>query len=425
VELGRRQARWGLVAICATYTALAVAYNCIIPLGYGPDEPRHERYYQWILETHTLPANEEQTGAIAHHPPLYYLLCVPFYALLRPLGEVSRHLIRLLSTGLGLAVIVMAYRLLREAFELRIIALVGAACVAWLPHFQLMAAVINNDMLASVFGTATLLMAVLIACRGATLPRCLLAGAALGLGCLTKNSVLPLGIVLVPALVLGVRPPAEEVATDEASKAVRRSPTERLFMGALTILVAWLVTGGWWTVRFLLTYGRLDSDPAWPLAAWPDPSLTARVIRAVGGLYRSTWPLTSWIPPAGQWPVGVALALPSILACGGVVLLVARRWRARDLSGASAVALPVLGALALYAALLQNAVFVNPGRFEGARYWLPAVAGYMGFWLPASWGLWRRGWPWLAGFGLTLLMLCNGLSIYWLVAYLNPTYGPK
>ena len=414
--------RWG---IYVTFVGMSLAYNLIIPPGYGPDEPRHERYYQYILETGQLPRDEATTGAIVHHPPLYYLFCVPVYAALRPLGAAYTYPMRLFSAGLGIIAIIATYRTLLLLFDGRqSVALAGAASVAVWPHYQLISAVISNDMLASVWGALTLYMAVSIALRGATLRRCALAGAFLGLGCYTKSSVLALGVVCVPALIAGGLRPSESTE-GQVGLSRGRLDGDTLFKGAFAAGVAWLAAGGWWTISFVLTYGRLDVDPPWPLYTWPNPAVGARFVRGVWGLFRSSWIQVDWLPPSTRLPVYVALAAMATLSAVGLVSLVVRRARDGQPRKALALLIPVLGALALYLALLHNSVFINPGRFEGGRYWLPAVSGYAGLWLPLMSGILGKRWWWAALAGLLVLVVCNGLSYYWMISYLNPTYGPK
>lgn len=420
--------RRGLLAICVLFVLMALAYNLIIPPHYGPDEIRHERYYQYVYEAWQLPADEASTGAIVHHPPLYYLICLPFWALFSLLGIASDRFMRLVSTALGLVVILITFRLIHRLFartapeSATCFALLGAASVAFLPHFLLISSVVSNDVGAAVWGALVLYMAVSIAQDGLTLKRAIVAGLFLGLGCFTKASAAALGLMLIPALAVGAwRTPGAETDTVPA----KRFDTELFLKSGFVILVAWLVAGGWWLVSFFLRFGRLDSDPPWPLSAWPDPRLSARILRGFTGLFRSAWTQVDWFPPASRWPLYTALALVSVLSAIGLILLVRRTCRAGFPREAWALALPLFGAVVLHASVWFTAIYVHPGRFEGGRYWLPAVAAYMGLWLPGLSGSLGRRWKTGAVCGLALLLLSNALSYYWLIAYLNPTYAPK
>jgi 4-amino-4-deoxy-L-arabinose transferase-like glycosyltransferase len=409
----KARGRTALLAVGLLFVAMSLAYNFIIPLHYGPDETRHEAYYRWILDTWRLPTDEAMTGAIVHHPPLYYLMCVPGYALTRPLGEPAGHVMRLVSTLLGLLVIIVTHRLLRRLFPDRpLVAVAGAAGVAFLPHFLLISSVIGNDAAAALWGSLVLYMAVVIVQEGAGLKRGLGAGLVLGLGCLTKASVVALGPLLALALLVGAW-----------RRRDRRFDTDGFVYGLFGLAIAWMASGGWWIVTRFLRFGTLDAEPPYPLWAWPDPRLSARFLRAVDGLFRSAWTQVDWFPPAARHPLYVALAILSLVSLVGLARLVWARHRA-DGGQPWALAIPLLGALTLYLALLQTAIWGHPGRFEGGRYWLPAVAGYMGLWLPGLAGSSRRYGRLLAASGALLLLMTNVLCYYWLIAYLNPTYGP-
>jgi 4-amino-4-deoxy-L-arabinose transferase-like glycosyltransferase len=408
--------RWGLPALCVVFALMALAYNLIIPLHYGPDEIRHERYYQYMLEAWRLPADEASTGAIAHHPPLYYLICAPFYAVFRHLGEPGGHFMRLVSTGLGILVILVTYRLVKRLFPDQPYApLAGAAGVALLPHFLLISSVISNDIAAVLWGSLILYMSVVLLQEGPNLKRGLGAGLFLGLGCFTKASVVALAPVLLLALILGAW-----------KRRAGRFDTDGFIYGALGVGVISILAGGWWLISYFLRFGTLDAEPPYPLWTWPDPSFSARLLRGIEGLFRSAWTQVDWFPPATRLPLYLVLAVLSLLALIGLVRLIWTRIRQGESPQAWALALPLGGALLVYLALLHTAIWAHPGRFEGGRYWLPAVTAYMGLWLPGLQGLFAGvRWVWAAWAGVAVLLLTNAISYYWLIAYLNPTYAPR
>jgi 4-amino-4-deoxy-L-arabinose transferase-like glycosyltransferase len=408
--------RWGLPALCVLFVAMALAYNFIIPLHYGPDEPRHERYYQYMLDSWRLPPDEASTGAIAHHPPLYYLFCLPVYALARSGGEAGGHLVRLVSTALGVVVIIITYRLVRRLFpDAPGVPLAGAAGVALLPHFLLIGSVISNDIAAVLWGTLILYMSVVMLQEGPNLSRGLWSGLFLGLGCFSKASVVALAPVLIVAAVIGA-----------TKRRAGRFDLDGFIYGGLGILVVGVAAGGWWLINYYLRFGTLDAEPPYPLWAWPDPRFSARLLRGVEGLFRSAWTQVDWFPPASRGPLYGVLAVVSLLTLAGLVRLIWQRFRGGDGYEAWALALPLGGAALVYLALLQTALWAHPGRFEGGRYWLPAVAGYMGLWLPGLQGVWSGvRWAWAALAGAALLLLSNALAYYWLIAYLNPAYAPR
>jgi hypothetical protein len=334
---------------------------------------------------------------------------------------------RLVSTALGVLVILLTYRLVQRLFtrgapeNATRFALLGAASVAFLPHFLLISSVVSNDIGAAVWGALVFYMAVSMAQERLTLRRAVLAGLYLGLGCFTKTSVAALGLMLIPALAVGAWQP-KPLGEDTPA---RRFDLELFLKGGFAVLVTWLAAGGWWLVSMFLRLGRIDSDPPWPLSTWPDPALSARILRGFTGLFRSAWTQVDWFPPASRVPLYAALAIVTVLSAAGLVILLRRLCRGGQPREAWALALPLFGAAVLHASVWMTAIFVHPGRFEGGRYWLPAVAAYMGLWLPGLSGSAGRVWKPLAATGIALLLLSNALSYYWLIAYLNPTYAPK
>ncbi|HVF09631.1 MAG TPA: hypothetical protein VNA16_02455, partial [Abditibacteriaceae bacterium] len=82
--------------------------------------------------------------------------------------------------------------------------------------------------------------------------------------------------------------------------------------------------------------------------------------------------------------------------------------------------------LANWITVLQVALLWHWGWAEGGRYLLPAGAGFSIFL--------ARGWRGLAGakrlpaITVAWSIFCvalNGVAVYWLLSYLNPTFGPK
>ncbi|MFP3905002.1 MAG: hypothetical protein ACLFWB_12230, partial [Armatimonadota bacterium] len=76
-----------------------------------------------------------------------------------------------------------------------------------------------------------------------------------------------------------------------------------------------------------------------------------------------------------------------------------------------------------YAALLHNAMHTNPGRFEGGRYALPAVAATMSMMAIGPLALPKENrniaWWWAAG----LLLVMNAVAFYEMFIYLIPTFA--
>ena len=108
-------------------------------------------YVKLLLDQHQLPVilstnpYSETGGAHAFHPPLYYLLLLPFYALTRgALGENSWHFVRLISLILCLIPLPLIYQIARRVGSQWFARLVVAQ-IALLPMWGMTAATINND----------------------------------------------------------------------------------------------------------------------------------------------------------------------------------------------------------------------------------------------------------------------------------------
>ena len=109
-----------LIGIIFMSALLGLAYNGAMHLGYGPDEPRHMNYVKLLFEEHSLPRlnpdGTEYHGAHTFHPPLYYLVLLPFYAAFHSLpGEAGWHVVRLVSLLICLASLPLIYQIAERA----------------------------------------------------------------------------------------------------------------------------------------------------------------------------------------------------------------------------------------------------------------------------------------------------------------------
>ncbi|RYX79948.1 hypothetical protein EON83_30620, partial [bacterium] len=180
----------GLIALLVVCLLLGIIYNFVIARGYGPDEPRHMNYVTLLLDEHVFPyimANgKEYKSAHTLHPPLYYSLLVPFYALTRPLfGENAWHIMRALSSLICVGSLFLLYQVALR-FGSRRLALLATSQVGLLPMWGMIAGVVNNDS-AALFAQSVLLW--LLAVRfphDRTMRAAAIIGLVLGLGALCK-----------------------------------------------------------------------------------------------------------------------------------------------------------------------------------------------------------------------------------------------
>jgi hypothetical protein len=199
-------ARRLLLVFLATSLLLSVGFAARVPLDGNPDEHAHLDYIRLLVEergfVRFIPREQLPPGAPSrdetHQSPLYYLLCVPVYAL----AGGSVFVLRLVAALLQLATIVVAFRAVRDLFPERPELAAGAAAfVAFLPTQAQLAGAINNDGLATLVAVAMFWRLGRLVRGGEALDvrrETLFLGALLGLGLLTKLSVLQ----LLPAVLL-------------------------------------------------------------------------------------------------------------------------------------------------------------------------------------------------------------------------------
>ena len=253
-----------LAGLLLAFVLLATWYSLIIPLGEAPDEVPHFTYVRYLAQHGRLPTTTEEHEAF--QPPLYYALGAaltfwiedepdapfavrtnayfdpldpraPKNLLLHTGGEawpyrgwaLAWHLVRLLSIALGAVTVWAVYQLGRVLFPDRpAIRLTMAALTAFTPQFLFLSAVVNNDNAATALSALILWqVAALLHDTGRTQlwKRCLLLGVLLGLGVLSKASL----IALVPVVALAVLAASSKV---QAARRASRSAACCLLLAA-------------------------------------------------------------------------------------------------------------------------------------------------------------------------------------------------
>jgi 4-amino-4-deoxy-L-arabinose transferase-like glycosyltransferase len=181
---------------------------------------------------------------VANHPPLYYLLMTPVYKATSFASlEVQQYALRAAAIPLGMAVVLLAFLMMqalapRDAFLQTTVPTV----VAFQPQVSYEGAMVNNDILSIALFTLILYLLVRGIMTGFTLPRSLVLGLVLGLGLLTKATLL----TAVPLIALAI-----------IASVGWRSARQWLLYGAAAGGVAGLVAAPWY-VYLYRTYGDLD-----------------------------------------------------------------------------------------------------------------------------------------------------------------------
>ncbi len=378
----------GLFLILIAYLILASWYSVTIPLGEAPDEAPHYSLIRYVARERGYPTGEEEHEAF--QPPLYYALgaLVTFWIdtddfvikansdfsftdpeapqnlLLHTSAEsfpyrgwaLAWHLVRLLSVIMGAVTIGATYALAREIFPRDpSIALGSAALNAFIPQFLFISGVANNDNLATMLSSLILILMVRLT-KGKGSPRSsFLLGLLLGLGVLTKMSLLafiPTVLVVIALLArrLGLRPGAK-------------------IFGA--VFIPFLLISGPWFLRNQTLYGdplgwaqvlRLNALREGPLGKeeWLDFML---------GLYRSFG--LAWVGIELDTAIYAVLALTIIISLGGLGVLILKR---RGFEPSTPILLSLLGlhTLLVFLALLRwTTVVLGAGQ---ARLLYPALS---------------------------------------------------
>jgi len=418
-------------AIVALFLLLAFLYSAIIPLGFGPDEPRHYLFVKLMTEQHKLsrvmPDGRELGGAIGIHPPGYYLFLSIFYFPAQWLGGVwwTQRLFRFFSPFFGVATLGLVWGACRRVFPDRPwLALFIPAVQALWPHFLLDHSVINNDNGANLMGAAVVYFLV---CRpeGQWPARsALIGGLLLGLGALMKGQLL----LCLPPVLLTM------MAWDHGR---RFFADPRFWRNVLLVVAVLVVLAAPWYGRNVVLYGQINYvAPGYEglppgmslLDAWGAGLLQSLVLRTVVGIFHSIWVQVGWFPESIAEVLYTGLGM--LLALAGIGWLrVAVRYRAgklaRERGAVRGFAALVLPFILIYLLIHYVAAVVHMGVYQGGRYAMFAIPGFV--------TLLAVGWTSAAPRRLRLIgavavlaffLLLNVVSMWNLITFSNPTYAP-
>ena len=290
----RDTSRLALLVLLGAYIVLAVSYSLADPLFESTDELRHFRYVRHLVVHRRLPI--QQPGAPraqSHHPPLYYALAAvisgwvpvtqdvyyappenPFWAYryweaggdnknLYLHGSDERfpfrgltlavYMVRWMTVAMGATAIWLTHRAGRAAFGEApyrdVLALGGAALVAFNPQFLYLSGAVNNDIPSALCGSAVLWICVHIVRTGSSVRTDLATGIFFGLSLLTKFN---LSTLLLP---IGL---AHLIAAWHSRAVAPALYRLRGFLRSMfiTLGTAALISG-WWFWRNYVLYGDL------------------------------------------------------------------------------------------------------------------------------------------------------------------------
>jgi 4-amino-4-deoxy-L-arabinose transferase-like glycosyltransferase len=274
--------RWE-ITLLLYFVAVSAAFAVLIPPFEAPDEPFHLAYINFVATRGELPNQYDPGHRVegqGHQHPLYYVLTgavvrmtgsavqveprgnprnklfggsewdIPVFdhrtgsAFASKTDAIRFYALRLLSVALNGLNLFLTWKLVRLFSPDAKVPALALLLMATLPQFLFISATINNDNLANVFGTLTILLSFRILTEPDRIRHYLGLGLALGLGVLAKKTLffaIPVvGLILAYVWIRGRR-------MGQAIPLVRI-----LQVLALTLLIC-----GWLFVRNYHLYGEV------------------------------------------------------------------------------------------------------------------------------------------------------------------------
>jgi hypothetical protein len=302
--MSERLARTILVVIDVIFVCLGLAYAFTTPTLEAPDEIHHYDYIRCLVNTGRPPGVKEGEKSFGNHAPLYYAIGAlgsfwvgeddldawrtrynPYFGY--RFGDVGRdnkniyfhpdgdrfgasdtwlgvRVVRVLSVLMGAVTVWVIYRTGHEIFPDQPEVAVGVAgLAAFIPEFLFISGAINDDNGAALFGALAIWAMTRILRSGLNLNRCVALGVALGLGLLSKLTV----VALIPAagltLLLAVLKDAVRLHSSVASwtgvlvrpSILAKSAWRDLFLYGLVIFGVTTVCIVPWFARQYVIYG--------------------------------------------------------------------------------------------------------------------------------------------------------------------------
>jgi 4-amino-4-deoxy-L-arabinose transferase-like glycosyltransferase len=171
----------------------------------APDERQHTNYIRHIAQTGGLPVFAAASPDFyetyqSHQPPLYYLVATPIELITGPNDRAEKWGLRLVNVLFGALVVLGTFTGIRRFTGNEVVALFSAAFVGLMPMFLALSAAVTNDVLLFLIGTALMNLIGRAWERGWHLSECLVCGAVVGLGLLTKTT----SLLFLPVAALGM-----------------------------------------------------------------------------------------------------------------------------------------------------------------------------------------------------------------------------
>lgn len=409
---------WALLFVFVI--SIAFLYSIIQPLGHAPDEYAHVQYIKFIEAHRRLPVWQPDGGGEAgyesQHPPLYYILNAVLYHFCISLPENWRwQIMRWFSILLGGMLFFAVRGFALDLFKKRIVpALVLTSAFMLMPLTLEYSSHINVDILSVTLSAVVLWMSLRVARGEGKQKDRIVLGIALGVGFLTKLTVLGLLPMVITAYIL-------DSNIDCECKWVQR---RMRFMSTL------LITGilcGWWYARnswmygtpFIHTVGQLSSGINLAAITGEGARLLFITLR---NTYISSWIEMAWMPPGA---LGVALySMLTVMLFIAAGMAIRNRFTLVSFTGAFDPALWLCGILLLTLFLShQTQVWFTDYEFNaGGRYLLNGMVAAHALVISALYKTRRHRIYWFIWIALFVIM--NAFAIHHILTVLTPKCFP-
>lgn len=308
----------------------------------------------------------------ANHPPLYYAVMAPLYALSAPLSPVGQHyLLRLAAIPFGMLTVYAAYRSARALFPGdAFLTVTVPALVAFQPQISYEAAMVNNDIVAIAL-TSLIIWGVIVGIRERFPMRlCVAIGIAVGLDLLAKGTAITIAPVIAVAVILAL-------GWREWRGIVTRG---------VTIGIPAAILAAPWYLYLYHTYGDFSGlARVAELQYWNSPMGSFFELLTDPGFvlarFRETWGEFGWrlihLRPVLLWIIGIV----TVAALLGLIVYAVSAWRNTSLWRWDPAPRPedwqvktlvvlVLTCMVAWLAVIQ---FGTSFALSQARYYFPVV----------------------------------------------------
>lgn len=346
------------ILLMILWTVLVVTSVINHPLS-GTDYPDHLAYIHYIINEGSLPTAKD--GLQTFQSPLYYLIAAALlkFSLNFTDAETSYQLLKLINLACGLAIVEICYRCVITVFPGNLyLQFIGLITGALFPMNLFMSQYIGNEQLAAAFSALAILLTIKVLKQPDLFSKVkyqLLLGLALGLGLLTKVSVV---LLVIPTLgflayhFYRVNPDIKNLS--------------RYLARTVTVII---LVSGWYYLRNWILLGKPfigGWDPEGGVAWWQDPGY--RIFEQFTTFGASlVYPI--YAASTGFWDAFYSMFWVDATLGGNISYAARPLWNYSFM-----LSLPLLSLLPSLAIVLGIIVIIKKGNTTNNRLFLYSVA---------------------------------------------------